>query len=241
MTKKRTLTNLVKTVVPELLKSVGTSIPGHIISFDAGRQIAQVQIGIKRIDVNGKQFEAPPLIECPVYFMGGSQYFIEYQIDPGDECIILFSQRCIDGWVNNGGVANNPILRFHSFDDAMVLPGVRSQPNKITGHANNGVRLRNKAGDKYIWLKNDGTADITIDTLFINGDIVHDGNQTSTGTINADTSMTTPVVDASVSVTAPQVTGSTDVSFGGISGVNHTHPQGNDSAGNTEQDTGGPQ
>lgn len=241
MTTKRSLTNLIKRSFVEMMKDVGTSILGHFIAFNSDTQLAQIQIGIQRVDVNGKVFTPPPLIECPVYFAGGSQYFIEHQINPGDECLLVFSQRCIDAWMTTGGVANNPILRFHDFSDAVIFPGVRSQPNKIASFENNGVRLRNKAGDKFIWLKNDGTAEITVTTLKVNGNIEHAGDQTTTGTINADTSVTTPTVTASTSVTAPQVTGTTDVSFGGISGKNHTHPQANDSAGNTEQDTGGPQ
>jgi hypothetical protein len=195
MSISKTLTNLLKRSFVEMMKDVGTSIPGHFLAFDADTQLAQIQIGVVRIDVNGKKFTPPPLIECPVAFLGGSQYFIEHQIDPGDECLIIFSQRCIDGWVNTGGVADNPILRFHDFSDAAILPGLRSQPNKINDFQNNGIRLRNKAGDKYIWLKND-------DNIHIKGDIIHDGNQTTTGTINADTKITTPIVTASSSVTA---------------------------------------
>jgi hypothetical protein len=229
---KRNLTDTLKAVHRELMKDVGTSIPGNIIAFDPDVQLAQVQIGIERIDVNGKRYTPPPLIECPVLVPGGKQFIIEHQIDSGDECLIIFSQRCIDGWVNNGGVANNPILRYHSFDDAMVIVGLRSQPGKVTGHANNGVRMRNEAGDKYIWLKNDGTAEITVDTLKINGNIEHDGNTTQTGNNEV-----TGSVSATVEVSAPQVTGTTDVSFGGISGVGHVH--GGVQTGTSN--TGGPQ
>lgn len=182
----------------EMMKDVGTSIPGHFITFDSATQLAQIQIGIQRIDLNGNTFEPSPLIECPVAFLGGSEYFIEHQIDAGDECLIVFSQRCIDDWVNSGGVANNPIMRFHDFSDAAILPGLRSQPNKIKSFENNGVRLRNKAGDKFIWLKNDGTAEITVDTLTINADINHTGTQTT----------------------------SVDVIANGISLVNHIHAAG---------------
>lgn len=212
MTAKRTLTNLIKTTFREEMKKVGTSIPGHIISFDPQTQTAQIQIGIVRVDVNGERFEPPPLIKCPVLFSGGSQFLIEHQIDPKDECLIIFSQRCIDAWVNSGGIANNPILRYHEFDDAIVIPGVRSQPNKISNFENNGVRLRNKNGDKFIWLKNDGTAEITVDTLKVNGNIEHDGDQTSTGTITGQTD----VVGDTVSLKTHTHTGSPSAPSGPV-------------------------
>ena len=234
MATRRTYTNFAKSIFREQMKHVGTSVPGNIISFDATTQLAQVQIGVQRIDVNGDTFTPPPLIKVPVVIPGGSEYFVEHQIDVGDECLIIFSQRCIDGWVNNGGIATQPIVRFHSFDDAMCIVGLRSQPNKISGHANNGVKLRNKSGDKFIWLKNDGTAEITVDTLVVNGNIEHTGDQTTSGTINADTSMTTPSVVASTNVSSPSVTA------GGTEMVGHGHSYDwTDGAGSSV--TGGPQ
>jgi hypothetical protein len=161
MSDNTTLTNLFKRSFVEMMKDVATSIPGRVIAFDTVTQRAQVQIGIVRKDVNGVEFTPSPLIEVPVYFAGGSQFHIEHQIDPLDEGIILFSQRCIDAWVNSGGVALNPIMRFHSQNDAMFLPGLRSNPNVITLFDNNGVKIRNQVGDHHVWLKNDGTIEFT--------------------------------------------------------------------------------
>lgn len=140
----------------EMMKGVATSSPGHILAFDPVTQLAQVQIGITRVDLNGATFDPPTIIETPVYFPGGD-YHIEYQIDPGCEGDILFSQRCVDGWIQTGGVAANPIGRFHDPQDAFFLPGFRSLPNVMPNFQNNGVRLSNKAGTQFMWLKNDNT------------------------------------------------------------------------------------
>jgi len=138
------------------MKGVATSTPGHILAFDPVTQLAQVQIGITRVDLSGATFEPPAIIETPVYFPGGD-YHIEYQIDPGCEGDILFSQRCVDGWIQTGGVAANPIGRFHDPQDAFFLPGFRSLPNVMPNFQNNGVRLSNKDGTQFAWLKNDNT------------------------------------------------------------------------------------
>lgn len=205
MTQVANLTELIKRSFSEMMKDVATSIPGHVLAFDPVTQLAQIQIGIQRKDVKGVSFDPPPLIEVPVYFSGGS-FLVEHQIDPGDEGIVLFSQRCIDGWLNTGGIADNPILRFHDFSDAMFLPGVRSQPNKIQSFANNGVRLRNADGTHYVWLKNDGT----IEQANSNGTIKILPN----GTVDINGVTITP---------AGLVTSPDDVVASSISLKTHTH------------------
>lgn len=147
---------LIRDAFREAMKGVCTSIPGHVLTFDPVKQLAQVQPGVLRVDINGAEFTIPPIIEVPVYFPGGD-YCVEYQIDPGCEGDILFSQRCIDGWIQSGGVAANPIGRFHNMQDAMFLPGFRSQPNVLPDFQNNGVRMRNRAGTQFVWLKNDNS------------------------------------------------------------------------------------
>lgn len=146
---------LFKQAFAELMKDVGTSIPGHVLSFDPKTQLAQVQIGVKRVENDGKQVEIPPIIGAPVFIYGG-QFSVEIEVSKGDEGLIIFSQRCIDGWVNTGGLANNPALRFHDFSDALFMPGFRSNAKALPSFENNGVRLRNNAGNQHVWLKANG-------------------------------------------------------------------------------------
>ena len=156
----------------ELMKGVFTSVPGHVLTFDPITQLAQVQVGIVRVDINDAEFTLKPIIEVPVHFPGGD-YSVEYQVDSGCEGDILFSQRCIDGWVQSGGVAANPIGRFHNMQDAMFLPGFRSQPNVLPDFQNNGVRMRNRAGTQFVWLKNDNS--ISMDNGVAKFDVRADG------------------------------------------------------------------
>lgn len=190
MTNRTNTTRLIKQSFIEMMKEVGTSVPGHVLAFDVDTQLVQIQVGVKEVLVNGETLTIDPIIEVPVYFAGGG-YCVEYQIDPENEGIILFSQRCIDGWVNTGGVAENPIRRFNDYADAMFLPGMRSQPNKLQNFQNNGIRLRNPAGDRYIWLKNDGTAEMNVTSLSVTGDtditgqLAVDGDVGASGEVSA--------------------------------------------------------
>ena len=175
MTTKVNQTELFKTAFREMMKSVNTGIPGHILSFDKDTQLAQVQIGIEQLDVSGKTFEPAPLIEVPVYVYGGA-FSVECQINDGTEGLIIFSQRCIDGWNDTGGVAKNPIIRFHDSSDAFFLPGMRSQPNTLPSFENDGIRIRNEDGTKHVWLKNNGDVEISANNVnIISTTLTHNG------------------------------------------------------------------
>lgn len=194
------ISELLSDAIPFFLKDVCTSIVGHILTFDTKTQLAQVQVGIEDFSSNGKRYTPPTLIECPVMILGGNKFLIEQEVNEGDECLIIFSQRCIDSWVETGGVTQAPINRTHSYDDAVIITGFRSKANSIKGYSNNGIKIRNSSGDKYIWLKNDGSADISVSSLNITGDVNVLGN-----------------------IQANEVSGLIDVKFAGTSSLRHIH------------------
>lgn len=138
------------------VKDIYTCVPGYIIAFNPSTQRAQVQIGIQRVQTDGTTFEPPPIVDVPVSFPG-DRYVLEYEIKPGCEGSIYFSQRCTDGWKQTGGVADNPVARFHHPQDAHFIPGIRSLGNVIPGFVNDGVRIRDTEGNRYVWFKNDNT------------------------------------------------------------------------------------
>lgn len=192
-----------RVVFREMMKDVCTSIPGHVLTFDPVTQTAQIQVGILRFDVNGASFEPPPIVHVPVSFAGSRDWVIEHEIQPGTEGMIHFSQRCIDGWCQTGGVADNPVGRFHDYSDAVFVPGIRSLPNAIPDWSNDGIRLRNRAGSQFVWLKADGSVNmengaghirlgadgtVTINGVTINpSGLVHTGNDVTAGSVSLKT------------------------------------------------------
>ena len=190
MTDKATTTELFERAVSSILQGVGTSIPGAIQEFDPETQQALVVVGIEKI-IGGQRINIPPIQKVPVIFCGGS-YGLEFELNPGDEGLIIISQRCLDAWKDEGGISTNPIRRFHDIQDAIFIPGVRSQKNKLSNFTNNGIRLRDKDADNYVWLQNDGKVEIkcqgfNVDspTFTHNGvDIGEDHQHDDTGTYN---------------------------------------------------------
>lgn len=159
--KNSVFTKMLQSCIGDYLKdNVKTSVPGYVLSFDAKTQMAEIQIGLKLHRATGEQEDRSPSIYVPVQFWGGSGGTVEAQISRGDEGMLLFSQECIDSWVDQGGVAVKSEPRRFNQNDAVFIPGFRSIPNAITGFANDGIRLRNKAGDAYYWIKNDKSVEV---------------------------------------------------------------------------------
>lgn len=189
-----------------------TALPGHVLSFDPSTQLAQVQIGILSRDGDGTTYEPAPIAEVPVQTYGHS-FVVEVAIGPGCEGLILFSKKCLDGWITTGGVAQNPVeSRAFSVTDAFFIPGLRSMPGAVSAHRNDGIRLRNAAGSQYVWLKESGDIEATngAGTIKIaaSGDITITGGMVN---INGAT------VDTGGRITAAETTS------GGIAFTTHTH------------------
>lgn len=187
MKREAPIQNVIDAAISGAAKDIYTCVPGYIVAFDPTTQRAQVQIGIQRVQNDGTTFDPPVIVDVPVTFPGDG-YTVEYQINPGCEGSIHFSQRCIDGWKQTGGIAVNPVARFHHPQDAFFIPGIRSLGKAIPGFANNGLRLRNATGIQSVWLKNDGScimanANGSIQ-LLANGDVNINGTIIKAGTGN---------------------------------------------------------
>ena len=192
------------------MKSVYTAIPGYIIDFDPETMLSQVQIGVVKIMTDGTEVEAPPVILCPTQFPGGQDWIVEIEVNPGDECLIHFSQRTIDGWRETGGVSTQPTVRFHNVQDAFVSPGYRSAKTRLSGFSNDGIKLRHKdddvsvhiKGDKSIQVESPSEINMNAPIIKLNGVEIDSGaNVKTSATIEADT----------------------DVIAAGISGKGHKH------------------
>jgi hypothetical protein len=81
-----------------------------------------------------------------VHFPGGGGYVLTFPVAAGDECLLVFGERAIGGWFQNGGVQEPDDHRFHDLSDAFALVGFRSSPRALGGVATNATELRNEGG-----------------------------------------------------------------------------------------------
>ena len=169
---------------------------GIIQSFDASKQIADVQIAIRVMtDISPSGIktysEHPLLLQVPVITLFGGGSFLSMPITAGDTCILFFNDRDIDNFLLNGGIQPPNTPRNHDISDAIAIVGIRDFQHSIAAYLTNGIRLQ-FAGNSKIDLTNDAINSLA--ALFthtgdarITGDLTVVGNLDIQGTGGVDT------------------------------------------------------
>lgn len=139
-----------------------TAMPGLIESFDPAAMTVAVQPAIKgrvrQEDGSAKSVNMPLLADVPVYFPRGGGFTLTHPIHPGDECLVVFGSRCIDGWWQSGGVQEPAEQRMHDLSDAFALIGPTSQPGVLVPPVDpENVQLRTDDGEAHITMMPDYT------------------------------------------------------------------------------------
>ena len=172
-------------LVQSIMSNLRVAIPGIIQSFDPETVTAVVQIAIKGIerDASGSETSVnlPLLVDVPVVFPRGGGCTLTFPVKEGDECLVIFTDRCIDFWWQSGGVQEPVDGRMHDLSDAFAIVGPQSQAKKISGISNTATQLRTDDGKAFIELATGGAVTITSPQVTINGPLQVNGKITSTG------------------------------------------------------------
>ncbi len=127
-----------------------TALPGRITSVDLGKGTVQVQplvrSNVTLPDGTTRQQSLPVLADVPIVFPGGGGTTLTFPVRAGDECLVVFSSRPIDGWWQSGA-AGAPIMpRMHSLSDGFAFVGVRNQGRALPAVSSSEVSLRSDDG-----------------------------------------------------------------------------------------------
>ncbi|WP_368753716.1 Gp138 family membrane-puncturing spike protein [Klebsiella pneumoniae] len=229
-----------------IMSAMRVSIPGIIQSFDPDAVTAVVQPAIKGAekDESGAEVSVnlPLLVDVPVVFPRGGGCTLTFPVKAGDECLVIFADRCIDFWWQSGGIQEPVDERMHDLSDAFCIVGPQSQAKKIGGISTTAAQLRTDDGSAFIEVaaghdvtvktpgkltaSADGGTEITSPEIILNGNV----------TINGNLSQGMGESGGSATMHGP-VTVTNDVTAGGKSLMTHTHggvEHGNDSTGEPE-------
>ncbi|WP_405055683.1 Gp138 family membrane-puncturing spike protein [Kosakonia radicincitans] len=135
---------------------IRVALPGTVVSFDEDAVTAVVQPAIKGYepDANGNRvsISMPQLVDVPVSFPRGGGVTLTFPVKPGDECELIFNDRCIDFWWQSGGEQEPVHPRQHHIGDAIAFVGPMSQAKKISGISTSAAQLRSDDGSTYFEL-----------------------------------------------------------------------------------------
>lgn len=151
--------------------------PGIIQSVDYEKQTCTVQLAIReQLNYNGnlQWVDVPILPDVPFFVYSGGGYCLTLPVSPGDDCLVVFGDNCIDAWWQSGGVQNQIDHRRHDLSDGFAIVGFRSQPQAVAGFSSGSAQLRNGDGSAYIEIA--GSAiNIVGGSVTINGGTTIDG------------------------------------------------------------------
>lgn len=179
-----TTTGALKTALQGWQRGIWTALPGIVQSYDATDNTVTVQPAIRAVVVahdpktgNEKNTDVtlPQLIKVPVIQIGGGGFLVDFQPAAGDEVLVVFSSRCIDGWWQSGGVQKQTEWRSHDLSDGIAIPGLWSVPRVPAGIGSGGIKLRSSDDSTYV--------QVTEGNVTIKGNLTLTGNFTSTGTM----------------------------------------------------------
>jgi hypothetical protein len=169
---------------------------GIVDSFDAVKQRIKCSIAIKNLDGQ----KVSQLADVPVSIFRSGGYSITMPIVAGNECILLFTDRCLDSWQKDGGgVSEQDEYRMHDLSDAIAIVGLHHDGNPVTDYNNTDLEIRNEAGDTKVAVTAAGKIEMTSPVEVVvnsplstfNGDVVVDGTIDATGIIHSDVDVTT--------------------------------------------------
>lgn len=157
-----------------LMQSMRVALPGIVQKFTPGPPAtvsvlvatnefamytvdhSQEQLALQSLAPQTRPVQLPLLQDLPVVMPGGGGWGLTFPIQPGDECLVLFSDTPLDVWLQSGGVNNSPISqRRHDLSDGVALFALRSTPRGVSGYSTSSTQLRSDDGTVVIDLAKD--------------------------------------------------------------------------------------
>lgn len=181
----------IKRTVADILSNANFTTPGIIVSFDAEEQTASVQISIKRLD--GETIQV--IDDVVIAGLEANGYSVTFPIVAGDECLVVFGDRCIDNWHEYGGIQDQFEFRQHDLSDAFAIVGINSKPNKISNYNTTDLEVRNSDRTTRVAVRADGIVHMVSPVkVLINSPLLDvQGAINATGIIHSDIDVTTNV------------------------------------------------
>ena len=142
-----TIAELMQALKADVFKNLYCHTPGRIQSFNTATKTASIQILFATQLPDGSVMNYPILVSCPVYTPQGSGGAFQAPISAGDPCLIVFADRNIDAWFQNGSAAvpfdqvGGQPGRQHDISDGMAFVGFNSMADALPDYSSDELRM----------------------------------------------------------------------------------------------------
>lgn len=109
-------------LVETSLSEINTQTPGVIVSFDAAKNRAVVKPSMPKSLSDGSELDAPQIVEVPIVWTGNSKGSFTYPLEKGDNVMLVFQQRSLEGWLSGNTDAPDDPRQF-DLSDCVAIPG----------------------------------------------------------------------------------------------------------------------
>ena len=96
----------------DFFSSLHCALPGIVLSFDAEKQTAEIQPGIRLGSMN-----YPVLSDVPVFMP------VPFEVSPSDLCLVIFADVNVERFLESGEPAEPASGRKHSLSDGFAFVG----------------------------------------------------------------------------------------------------------------------
>lgn len=158
-----------QTMVDAIGANLRVAAIGYVVKYDPEAVTVDVQLfgqeGVRLENGDTETNDLPILADVPVYFPHSKDFVMTWPIKPGDECMVVFMDRCIDAWFQNMKISPQVESRMHDLSDGIAFVGPYSQMSKPPNPHTENVQLRTFDGKSYIemtpdkkmniWMEND--------------------------------------------------------------------------------------
>lgn len=177
----------------EYQKSVQGLLPARVIKYDRNANRVSVQLLIKLIGTSGKTYQNTQISNLPVMLLGGGDFFVSANLNPGDLGWLFATDRDISLFLDTYKEAAPSVNLVKNFSSSFFIPDIMTGYTISSEDASNFL-ISNKNASVKISLGAD-TITVTAPNVTINTEqaTVNATNVTLTTeqtTVNASTDMT---------------------------------------------------
>jgi hypothetical protein len=145
------LAQVLQKVLESRLSDLHVALPGRVERYDHTTQTADVQPQLRRLVEAGEaakdlEESLPVIPDVPVMFPRSGEFFLSMPIQVGDFVLLVFNERSIDLWREQGREVTPTDDRMHSLAGAVAIPGLFPSAKALTDARNNAIVMGKEAG-----------------------------------------------------------------------------------------------